>query len=66
MGPAGTVRDLPNALHDDGRPATRLACRRPAVFLGYDGVLTSILDWPEDVMISDGMRDTVRQIVADT
>ncbi|MFD1545054.1 trehalose-phosphatase [Nonomuraea guangzhouensis] len=64
MGPAGTVRDLPSALHDRGRLATRLAGRRPAVFLDYDGVLTPIVDRPEDAVISDGMRETVRHLAA--
>ncbi|MGC9665209.1 trehalose-phosphatase [Planosporangium sp. 12N6] len=66
MGPA-TVRDLPHAL-DDGqiaRPlAARLAGRRPAVFLDYDGVLAPIVDRPEDAVMSDRMRDTVRTLAA--
>jgi trehalose-6-phosphatase len=32
------------------------------VFLDYDGVLTPIVDRPEDAVISDGMRDTVRAL----
>ena len=57
-----TVGDLPDALHDDGRFASRLAGRRPAVFLDYDGVLTPIVDRPEDALISESMRDTVRAL----
>jgi trehalose 6-phosphate phosphatase len=57
-----TVRDLPDALHEDGRFAERMAGRRPAVFLDYDGVLTPIVDRPEDAVISDSMRDTVRAL----
>jgi trehalose 6-phosphate phosphatase len=60
--PTSTVRELPNALHDDGRFAERLAGRRPAVFLDYDGVLTPIVDRPEDAVISDSMRNTVRAL----
>ncbi|NJC71365.1 trehalose-phosphatase [Planosporangium thailandense] len=57
-----TVRDLPNALHDDGAFVRRLAGRRPAAFLDYDGVLTPIVDRPEDAVMSDSMRDTVRAL----
>jgi trehalose 6-phosphate phosphatase len=60
--PTSTVRDLPNALHDDGRFAERMAGGRPAVFLDYDGVLTPIVDRPEDALISDSMRETVQAL----
>ena len=59
---ATTVRDLPDALHDEGLFVERLAGRRPAVFLDYDGVLTPIVDRPEHALISAGMRDTVRAL----
>ena len=59
---ASTVRDLPDALHDEGLFVERLAGRRPAVFLDYDGVLTPIVDRPEDAVISKGMRTTVRAL----
>jgi trehalose 6-phosphate phosphatase len=58
---AQTLRSLPRALDDNGL-RNRLAGRRPAVFLDYDGVLTPIVDRPEDALISDGMRDTVRAL----
>ena len=54
---ASTVRDLPDApmqLHDEELFFERLAGRRPAVFLDYDGVLTPIVDRPEDAVISKG------------
>jgi trehalose 6-phosphate phosphatase len=57
-----TIRDLPRALDDDGRLTRRLAGRCPAVFLDYDGVLTPIVDRPEDAVMSEGMRDTVRAL----
>jgi trehalose-phosphatase len=57
-----TVRDLPNALHDDVLFAERLAGRRPAVFLDYDGVLTPIVDRPEDAVISDSMQAVVQTL----
>ncbi|NMI01711.1 trehalose-phosphatase [Pseudonocardia acidicola] len=60
--PASTVRDLPHALRDAGLFTRRVAGRRPAVFLDYDGVLTPIVDRPEDAVISAGMRDTVRAL----
>lgn len=63
MDPASTVRDLPHAL-DDGRLARRLAGHRPAVFLDYDGVLTPIVDRPEDAVLSDSMRAMVRALAA--
>jgi trehalose-phosphatase len=60
--PASTVRELPDALQDEGLFVQRLAGRRPAVFLDYDGVLTPIVDRPEDALISEGMRNTVRAL----
>lgn len=53
-----TVRDLPHAVESGGL-ASRLSGRRPAVFLDYDGVLTPIVDRPEDAVMPEGMRDTV-------
>ncbi|MGH3903073.1 MAG: trehalose-phosphatase [Pseudonocardiaceae bacterium] len=55
-----SVSDLPHALRDGGQFAQRLAGRRPAVFLDYDGTLTPIVDRPEDAVISDSMRAAVR------
>jgi trehalose 6-phosphate phosphatase len=60
--PTSTVRDLPDALPDDGRFAERLAGRRSVVFLDYDGVLTPIVNRPGDGVISDSMRDTVQAL----
>ena len=59
---ASTVRELPNALGDGEEFGTRLAGRRPAVFLDYDGVLTPIVDRPEDAVMSDDMREVVRAL----
>jgi trehalose 6-phosphate phosphatase len=56
-----TVRKLPRAL-DDGRLAARLAGYKVAVFLDYDGVLTPIVERPEDAVMSQSMRDTVRAL----
>jgi trehalose 6-phosphate phosphatase len=60
--PASTVRELPDALQDEELFVQRMAGRRPAVFLDYDGVLTPIVDRPEDALISEGMRSTVRAL----
>lgn len=59
---ASTIRDLPDALRDGEQFATKLAGRRPAVFLDYDGVLTPIVDRPEDAVMSDGMREAVEAL----
>jgi trehalose 6-phosphate phosphatase len=56
------VDELPHALDDAEEMARRLGSRRPAVFLDYDGTLTPIVDRPEDAVISDGMRDAVRDL----
>ncbi len=59
---APTVRALPDALRDGEQFAAKLAGRRPAVFLDYDGVLTPIVDRPQDAVMSDGMREAVRTL----
>lgn len=55
-----SVEDLPSAFDDE--LSRRLAERRPAVFLDYDGVLTPIVARPEDAVWSDTMRQTVRDL----
>ncbi|MGH3753491.1 MAG: trehalose-phosphatase [Pseudonocardiaceae bacterium] len=59
---ASTVRDLPDALRDGEQFAAKLAGRRPAVFLDYDGVLTPIVDRPQDAVMSGGMRGAVQAL----
>jgi len=54
------IADLPHALRDRDELARRLAEKRPAVFLDYDGTLTPIVDRPEDAIISSRMRDAIR------
>ncbi|MGH4002368.1 MAG: trehalose-phosphatase [Pseudonocardiaceae bacterium] len=56
------IADLPHALRDGRQFARRLDGRRPAVFLDYDGTLTPIVNRPEDAVISDSMRDAVREL----
>ena len=57
-----TVGSLPDALTSIDELRQRLAGRRLAVFLDYDGVLTPIVDRPEDAVISDSMRDVVARL----
>ena len=59
---ARCIGDLPHALTDGDELVRRLAGRRPAVFLDYDGTLTPIVDRPEDAVISDSMREAVREL----
>jgi len=54
------LAELPKATADE--VYGRLAGRRPAVFLDYDGTLTPIVDRPEDAVISEGMREAVRRL----
>ncbi|MCB2102425.1 MAG: trehalose-phosphatase [Rhodobacterales bacterium] len=56
------IGDLPNALGSLSAIAERLSGRRPAVFLDYDGTLTPIVDRPEDAILTDAMRATVRDL----
>ena len=56
------MASLPHALRDADELARRLDGRRPAVFLDYDGTLTPIVDRPEDAIISDSMRQAVRDL----
>jgi trehalose 6-phosphate phosphatase len=51
-GDGSNLRDLPHALADGDTLIERLAGKRPAVFLDYDGTLTPIVDRPEDAIIS--------------
>jgi trehalose 6-phosphate phosphatase len=53
---------LPHALRDRDEFDAALAGRRPAVFLDYDGVLTPIVDRPEDARMTPSMRQVVREL----
>ncbi len=53
------IGDLTHALNDVEELDERLDGKKLAVFLDYDGVLTPIVDRPEDAIISDSMRDAV-------
>jgi trehalose 6-phosphate phosphatase len=56
------IAELPSASAKSEEISRRLAGRRPAVFLDYDGTLTPIVDRPEDALISEGMRNAVRRL----
>ncbi len=56
------LKDLPSALDRADELARRLAGRRPAVFLDYDGTLTPIVERPELAVLSDSMRRIVRDL----
>jgi trehalose 6-phosphate phosphatase len=59
---ASPIRTLPHALRDHDTFIAALAGRRPTVFLDYDGVLTPIVDRPEDARMTDDMRRVVRDL----
>jgi trehalose 6-phosphate phosphatase len=59
---SSAVRDLPDSLQDEGLFFERLAGRRPAEFLHYDGLLAPVVDRPEDAAITKGVRTTVRAL----
>jgi len=54
--------ELPSALDSLEQIATRLKDKRPALFLDYDGTLTPIVSQPEDAVLSDSMRDVLREL----
>ena len=56
------IGDLPHALTHGDELVRRLAGNVPAVFLDYDGTLTPIVDRPEDAVISQRMRNAIRQL----
>ncbi|MFN2569318.1 MAG: trehalose-phosphatase [Candidatus Dormibacteria bacterium] len=60
---ARRIRDLPRAVGAE-RLHARLAARRPAVFLDYDGTLAPIVDRPEDALIDATMRSAVRRLAS--
>ncbi len=61
-GEGSPIGELPDALRHGEVRARRLAGKRPAVFLDYDGTLTPIVDRPEDAVISADMREVVRAL----
>ncbi|MGM0574133.1 MAG: trehalose-phosphatase [Myxococcota bacterium] len=52
----------PRALDSLEEISERLGPRRPAAFLDYDGTLTPIVPRPEDAVLSDAMRRSLRRL----
>jgi len=59
-----SVRSLPQALEHADEIRARLADRRAAIFLDYDGTLTPIVDRPEDATLSPEMRASIERLAA--
>lgn len=59
---AKQIADLPHAIANCDALESRLEGKRPAVFLDYDGTLTPIVERPENAIISEKMRETVRTL----
>lgn len=53
---------IPSALDHFERISTRLAGKRPAIFLDYDGTLTPIVARPDLATLSDSMRTCLRKV----
>ena len=60
----GAEKGLPSALQHVNEIYGRLAGRRMAVFLDYDGTLTPIVRRPEDAELSRNMRQVIRKLAA--
>lgn len=56
------ARELPSALDSWDDIAALLVDRRPVIFLDYDGTLTPIVSQPEDALLSEEMRATLRSL----
>ncbi len=59
---AGDEGGLPSAIDAFDRIARRLADKRPAVFLDYDGTLTPIVRDPAEARLSPPMRRAVQRL----
>lgn len=59
---AWQIQDPPHVPMNDDELALRLAGKRLAVSLNYDGTPTPIVDWPEDALISESMRNAVCEL----
>ncbi|MAE44313.1 MAG: trehalose-phosphatase [Magnetovibrio sp.] len=57
-----SIRDLPFVLSRRQALARRLAAKRIAVFLDYDGTLTPIVDKPEMAVLAPSMRALVKAL----
>jgi trehalose-phosphatase len=64
--PATSTAMLPSALNSFAGIAGQLAGRRPVIFLDYDGTLTPIVKHPQQAVLSEEMRETVRRLARQT
>lgn len=55
------IKDLPSALENLPEIEKRLTDKRPALFLDYDGTLTPIVRRPEMAVLSEAMKETVKE-----
>ena len=55
---------MTDALESFGEIAVRLAGKRPSVFLDYDGTLTPIVARPDLAVLSEAMRNVLRELAA--
>ncbi len=55
-------REIPSVLEHMEAFAQKIAGKRLAVFLDYDGTLTPIVDRPELATLSEGMRETIKRL----
>jgi alpha,alpha-trehalase len=58
------MHDLPSALEQRDAIIQRLKTKRVAVFLDYDGTLTPIVARPELALLSEDMRQTVKDLAS--
>src|SRR2546429_8708408 len=56
------IGDLAHALDESEALAQRFVGKQPALFLDYDGNLPPIRGRPQDAVISDKMRESVRRL----
>jgi trehalose 6-phosphate phosphatase len=56
------IENLPSALESIAEIKARLKNKRVALFLDYDGTLTPIVRRPEMAVLSEDMRETVREL----
>lgn len=56
------IKEIPSALDILEEIKERIKGRRIALFLDYDGTLTPIVQRPEQAVLSDSMRQTVRKL----
>ena len=56
------IRNLPSALEAVEEIMQQASNRRMVLFLDYDGTLTPIVSRPEEAVLSDAMRDILREL----